>query len=413
MTGALSSSDKYSRADDFQGDSVPEDRSVIIVSDLHLGLEGQEEVGTDFSDLLRFLCTPGTKGEREGHPAISIDGKIRRLRMPDRIILLGDIVDMWSPRKDTYSSVLEDSFSLILSLLEFPAKIIYVAGNHDEEMAEIRGSFPQDIEPWVKICKDHYPDTAIKSNDEKQYTGLLIGNFRYFFMHGQQFDLMFKTAGLLQNYPGWVAKNYMLFRDHPGLKWGLRFLSIVLIGYLLAASFIWKITPPFEGTAYFILGLMLIIVLFTLEPTSIRAAWDFVTRRVKTKTASIETILEEGFWIPDAGKNILADVVVFGHTHVADDSKDRYRQRFHKRFINTGAWGKTKTRTGDGEESAINTFVYIDDDGPLLCYWPTSGQAPVYISRTLSGDPEKKIAAAQSSRDRFRRWRRHYFWTHA
>lgn len=169
MTGALSSSDKYSRVDDFQGDSVPEDRSVIIVSDLHLGLEGQEEVGTDFSDLLRFLCTPGTKGEQEGHPAISIDGKIRRLRMPDRIILLGDIVDMWTPRKDTYSSVLEDSFSLILSLLEFPAKIIYVAGNHDEEMAEIRGNFPHDIEPRVKICKDHYPETAIKSNDEKQY----------------------------------------------------------------------------------------------------------------------------------------------------------------------------------------------------------------------------------------------------
>jgi predicted phosphodiesterase len=390
-------------------DPVPDDKSVIVVSDLHLGLEGQQNVNKDFSDFLEYLGKLKPKGAPGEHLTVSIDGKMRELYAPDKFVLLGDIVDLWSPRNNSYSSALEDSFPLISSLLGFPAKIVYVAGNHDEEIAEIKGCFPKGSPTRVKINQDHYPDNPPDKKGNNQCTGIKIGDLRYFFLHGQQFDMMFNTAGILQDYPGWVSKNYMLFREHPVLKWGCRLLCGVSFVYILA-SIIWSLTLPFEEAAYFILGLTLIITLFTIEPTSFRALWDFLNRRIKAKTATIETIIEEGFWKPEAGNNLLADVVVFGHTHVADDSKDRYLSEYHKRFINSGAWGSLNTVSSDGYESEANSFIYIDAGGPLLFYWPSGGKSPAYISTTLTGNPKKKIKSTLSSADRFRRWRRRVFW---
>ena len=393
-------------------DTLPEGTSVIVVSDLHMGLEGQENVSRDFSALLAYLGKLKKKDSDGEHQTVTIDGKPRELYAPDKIILLGDIVDLWSPRKDTYSSVVEDGYPLLDTLMAFPAKIVYVAGNHDEEIAEFTGSFPTGLPTRLKIIQDHYPEDHTCSGNDKQYTGLPIGGHRYFFLHGQQFDMMFNTAGVFQDYPGWVAKNYMLFREHPILKQGARGICGISFIYLLVAAF-GMISSTFVEQFGIFFGVTFVISLFTIEPTSFRWLWDSVNMRIKTKTATIETIIDEGFWKPEAGRNLLADVVVFGHTHVADDSKGRYLGQYQKRFINSGNWGPIKTATSDNEECEINTFIYIDADGPLLFYWPSGGREPVYISKTLTGDPKRKIARTLTPFDRFRRWRRRVFWTGA
>lgn len=370
-----------------RAETIPDDQSIIVVSDLHLGLDGQEQVGAEFSKFLAFIGTLRPRVAPGDHPGVPVEGKVRKLYAPDKIILLGDIVDLWSPRMNSRSSVLEDSYSVIQSLLALPAEIVYVAGNHDEEIAEVEGTFPKSVPGKLKVVKRHYPDNNIEENGTKRYSGIPVGDHRYFFMHGQQFDLMFKTAGLLQNYPGWVAKNYQLFRDNPNVMWFFRILFGFSLFYVLATLFL-KITTMFDGAIYILLGFSLVIVLFSIEPGSFRALWDFMSGRVKAKTETVKAIIDDGFWKPQAGESVRADVVVFGHTHVADDSKGVYLERYRKRFINSGSWGEEKTKTRDGTgESETNTFVYIDAAGPLLFRWPKGGPLPEHIRTTLTGDP--------------------------
>ena len=57
-----------------------------------------------------------------------------------------------------------------------------------------------------------------------------------------------------------------------------------------------------------------------------------------------------------------------------------------KRFINSGNWGPTKTATSDNDEGEINTFVYIDAEGPLLFYWPSGG----HVTGIHQQDPDRR-----------------------
>jgi UDP-2,3-diacylglucosamine pyrophosphatase LpxH len=366
---------------------IPDNRSVIVVSDLHLGLKGHDTVVADFLDFLAFLKRTVSDGHSE-NPDVLVHGKPRKLFPPEKIILLGDIIDLWSPRNDNRASVLADSYLIIQFLLSFPAEIVYVAGNHDDEISEIEGSFPVSGPGKLKIIKRHYPDTPPDKDGIKKHQGIGIGNHRYFFMHGQQFDLLFNIAGLLQNYPGWVAKNYSLFRDHGRFKWLFRAIFAISAIYLVLANMILGFSTVLDGMVYFLLGLSMVIFLFTIEPSIFRDFWDTISLRKKVKTETIKTIIENGFWKKEAGENIQADSVVFGHTHVADDSKDRYLQEYHKRFINSGSWGDEEIKKlNDTGEAEKNTFVYIDAGGPVLFCWPDKGPLPQQVVTTLTGDP--------------------------
>lgn len=398
-------------------DSVPEDRSVIVVSDLHLGLDKQESVPKDFLDFLGFLGTLAPKGS--GTPVtVDMEGRPRPLYAPATIILLGDIVDMWSPKDEKFSSCMEKFTKIIFCFLRLPPHMVYVAGNHDNEVAEFAGDYPRGIPPpHVRIIADHYPEQydIAKGRDGKEvktYPGLTVGTEQYFFLHGQQFDQLFCLAGPFQDYPGWVQKNYFLFKEYPMIKMGFRALFLIALAYAVAASAFRSL--PFGSVACFIAGFTFLVCLFTLEPTTIRTTWDFISGRVKARTETIQAVIEEGFWDRDAGKNIRAGTVVFGHTHVVDDSKDRYRAEHGKRFINTGAWGHTgKIKTPGGRVTETNTFAYIDADGPLLFHWPSGGTKPVYIARTLTGDAPLRAQAVPGMRARFRRWLHKHFWVRA
>lgn len=367
-------------------EELPEDRSMIVVSDLHLGLKERDkvpEVFLLFAEFLKKVCS----GKPSDNPDVTVDGKTRKLFPPSKIILLGDIIDLWSPRSNSRSSVLIDSYPVIQALFSLPADIVYVAGNHDDEISEIEGSFPRSGPEKLKVIKRHYPEGVMDTDGREKHHGILAGDHSYFFMHGQQFDLMFNVAGLLQNYPGWVARNYSLFKENPRIKWIFRLIFIICAGYGIIAQGILKISTFLDGFIYFLLGMTLVIFLFSMEPSTFRNFWDSISLRKKTKTETIETIIEAGFWKKEAGKDILADTVIFGHTHIADDSKGRYLQEYGKRFINSGSWGDEPIETSDGRRvSEKNTFVYIDAEGPVLFHWPDKGTVPEQIETTLTGD---------------------------
>jgi hypothetical protein len=116
-------------------------------------------------------------------------------------------------------------------------------------------------------------------------------------------------------------------------------------------------------------------------------------------------LIENGFWKKDLGDNILADTVVFGHTHYPDDSKDRYLvDPINKRFINSGCWGD-KINFNGKIVNRENTFVYIDAEGPVLFKWQKGGP-PKQISMTLTGH----FAGAGPSVSSITYWVRQNIW---
>lgn len=386
-------------------------RSVIVVSDLHLALDTCEHESPvdDFSDFIAFIQGLFLGGGTAGSPLVMVDEKPKRLFPPEKIILLGDIVDLWSPRNNSRASVLMDTFPVICPFVQFlsalGAEIVYVAGNHDDEIADFEDSFSVSGAGRLTILKRHWPTDSIESADGvKQYPGIKIGDHSYFFMHGHQFDLLFRAVGVLQNYPGWVSKNYTLFRENPGIKWFFRALLGATAIYA-AAHAIFDITISNDWAIYILFGISLVIVLFSLNPYYFRKFWDIISGRKKSKDESIETLIENGFWKKDLGDNILADTVVFGHTHYPDDSKDRYLvDPINKRFINSGCWGD-KINFNGKIVNRENTFVYIDAEGPVLFKWQKGGP-PKQISMTLTGH----FAGAGPSVSSITYWVRQNIW---
>ena len=92
----------------------------VFISDLHLGFRGcQAEY------LLEFLEQLAT----------------------DQLVLVGDIVDLWSLKKSLYWPLAHQAVvRQILKLARDGTKVIYVPGNHDEECRELCGAEVAGIE---------------------------------------------------------------------------------------------------------------------------------------------------------------------------------------------------------------------------------------------------------------------------
>ena len=132
----------------FGVEKLPDDRSIIVVSDLHLG--GLEDSGTAerFSRFLDYLATDlisvsdiCQSGKKTGtdDPAGT-----KRLYPPEKIILLGDIMELWDSRNRDRNCSFLDAFLPFLKMRDMDCDVIYVTGNHDEDVAEFIASRDED-----------------------------------------------------------------------------------------------------------------------------------------------------------------------------------------------------------------------------------------------------------------------------
>jgi predicted phosphodiesterase len=402
------------------GEELIPGKSIIVVSDLHLGLECKDCVSRDFLVFLDFLSGLKPKGDPDHHPAIQVQGKNRELYQPEKIILLGDIVDLWTPRNNSRTCVFLDSFPVIRKLLTLPCEKIYVTGNHDTEVNEVSGNYPGCHPPEITIASRHYPESVKSPDGQEKFTGLRAGKHHYYFLHGQQFDMLFILTSFLRDYPGWVANNCEVFKENPGLRWVFRGLFGASFLYILATwtGVMQQVSGPYASQIndfiYAVFGFSFVIFFISLDTGKFRTLIDFLQYRTKAKGMPIWGIVDTGFWKVEEGKNITADVVVFGHTHRADDSKSRYCSRPGKRFINSGSWEHQRVSKHHGTrkcEDPCYTFVYIDEAGPLLCRWvpdTTTTGHPAYFGNTTTGDHrglEPQISA-------LRKWLRQHLSKH-
>lgn len=388
---------------------VDQERSILVVSDLHLGSHKGERTSSDFQSFLTWLTTACNASNATTVEMKS--GKIPRtkiLRPPQMLILLGDIADFWVQREPLRKALLDDTYPLIPRLLKLPIPIIYVIGNHDREIYEIKGKFlDSGTGKMITIEPDQYPHPSKDRAHPISDKGLKVGNkYEYTFLHGHQLDKSFQIVRAFSEFPGWVSNNSSIFELHPlarKISWSVTLFGI-FFGILLILNYL-SFVPPVVNTILIVLVGASIPVSIIAIPSDwldllYRGVGDtaigkklkpFFTRRIhaeRWKRIDYFKAIREFRKKRDSGGT---NVVIFGHTHMLDDYNDL---KINKRFINTGTWdssiqdainfetglryhivGKDKDSINESDYfsrvSVWNTFVYIDKEGPFTMMWDT------------------------------------------
>ncbi|VVB89755.1 UDP-2,3-diacylglucosamine hydrolase [uncultured archaeon] len=345
--------------------------SIIVVSDIHLGsVSSKNEDFTKFLDWLAEI-------EKKGGESISSGGKAVKLSPPEKLILLGDILELWSPIDNNIKYTVQEAIEPFSKLMNLKCEKVFVLGNHDENVSKYLDEFKLRTDYAVKkynfglnknftIIDRHYPEDA----HDKEKGFLKIGTRKYFFLHGQQFDKLFLAAGPLANIPSKTAEISGAFSNiFPFNGWSIVMLFIVSG----AAYLITKNDIIFTISA----GSFLLSVprLFTYFQDKV---WAKLKRHVedRPKYSDVETIIKKKYY--DFEKDKTGDDVnfVFGHTHVPEIHEHTF-QRNDKElkmlFVNSGSWVVDK-------DYIHNTFVYIDESGAYLYRWGDGGDVELLSS---------------------------------
>jgi UDP-2,3-diacylglucosamine pyrophosphatase LpxH len=360
---------------------VTEER-IVVVSDVHIG-----EEGVDPGVLRSFLDWMGTLDPVKGVDVATGSGRVT-LRRPTKVILLGDILELWAPRIPDIRAPLHDSLPVFSSLFSMDCEKIYVLGNHDEGISE--GILEHQCPNGTRfiITPRHYPrhpreDDESIPDDQIVHTGIPVGAHSYFFLHGQQFDGDFENAGMLRKFPGWMSTLASAYNQiGPRLGQGSLVLAIITAAYLLLPPFQVIQSPAFFLLVAFLLGISVFIAVpafFSPRMPEFWKAWNRLRGLLRleqekicrdprgklwkcTKYMNIGMIISKEYYKPDKARQIEADTIVFGHTHLPETSTDEVRNQVGKAFLNTGSWVPSK-------KYPYNTFVYIDPVGAWLLRW--------------------------------------------
>lgn len=358
---------------------------VIIVSDVHLGGKGSNY--PDFWDFLDWLTSLPATGK-----TFTCDGDEVTIKKPGTLVLLGDILEFWDPREDDRNYVAKDALTPLSILNELDCNIIYVIGNHDEDIFEIRKiwkakgvRFPYKGKGTFKIVFRSYPERV---KGTKRVEGVKIGQKWYAFLHGHQFDkfqVFYKISRFLKvrfDPIDWhqdlanvsFAKNVGR-KKRPTLIFGLLLLLYGFVYYLGRNTTIWS----GFGILWVIISSFFVVTILPRFVTWLNTEiWRRNTGKIVPKCRPVKDVIEERY-VPEKGKYINADVIVFGHTHYPGYYTKETNEK-KRVFINTGCW-VTLDKECEERGAVPNTFLYIDAKAPYLLRWDKEKVAKGEITR--------------------------------
>lgn len=361
-----------------------EAKCVIAVSDLHFGMRNKEicmpEVFNDFLEWIKRLERGEVCTVKLGAWGRGREEKV--LKPPDKLILMGDIIELW----DATDRSIDICWRPILqSMADLKCEKVYLLGNHDIALMEIRGRYAIGASPMTIVMGVYPEQPSVKGVKGKiPLETLKIGNRRYLFLHGHQFDWLFRKVGLT-----WVA--VALFRDGSeafGLySWVLSALFIITLIAKMAfpASFTLTLLVP-------IMGVLGIPRLFT---SVARPAWNKLFKTRYNRRRAIKGFIGWWKWFTKKREYPPNLTIVYGHTHLADvlDLKeveqvmgrtvlDRVTiEKARIKLINTPAW------IWDKREKYMRVlrcvFFYADEEGGELLGWDWRKKRPFLIPRDV------------------------------
>lgn len=339
-------------------------QAYIIISDVHLGnAECNQKEFCYFLEWVRDLANQPK--------IIKCKDKEVTIKNPDKIILLGDILDLWNPKNGDRYNIIKDSMRPFSLLSNINCDKIYVVGNHDDSLDGLEGKVDcETLNNGTKfdIYNRHYPKKDKKSGIA---SGIKIGNRSYFFLHGHQFDreqAIVKHVSKLWNPINWFQDlfNVTFTKKHWKVNFAI-FLGL-LIGkkYFLLKVFL---QSSFLGN----LGWATVTGIFALSsiPGIIANTQGIIYNSTKPTDKNAEQVIQDKYYQRNKG-TINADVVVFGHTHFAS-SYELKTEAENKLFLNSGCWTGTDTEF-NGIMCYINTFLYLDETGAYIMTWRGSGE---------------------------------------
>jgi len=351
-------------------------KSIIVVADTHFGLytDGEACDPNAFADFLKWLKKLETKNQSldVGDWVSRSFGKKLELKPPEKLILLGDILELWTASNESiFASIM---YALRL-LSELNCEKIYLLGNHDNDLIGIGGKYPLGASD-IKIIKE----------DEYWVYGQ---NEDFCFLHGHQFDKGFSL-------PSWksislIRKTALVFGNYTVLLAALFFFNI---GLCIAG---------FGGVANIMLTALLGLI-------SVPYLFIKFARKVFNKLKTIKFNPEAA--LESADRNIFYRIweseapffnVIYGHTHTIDDWKitgtmDGVEEELGT-VMNLPSWvrdlePKRKKKSmlerwrimkppSEIKKEISNVFLYLSKDyPPLFIGWDSSntqGKKPYYI----------------------------------
>ena len=102
---------------------------IIVVADTHFGIKkGSISMPGYFADFLRWIRELEKEKEKKVRILEGESPRNRTLTRPDKIIFLGDIIELWDSEDEAVNTCVS---TLMPTLAEIEAEKIYVLGNHD------------------------------------------------------------------------------------------------------------------------------------------------------------------------------------------------------------------------------------------------------------------------------------------
>jgi len=192
---------------------------IIVVADTHFGIKkGSISMPGYFGDFLRWI----KELEEEKKKTVKIlDGetpKDKTLIKPDKIIFLGDILELWDSEDEAVNTCVS---TLMPTLAEIGAEKIYVLGNHDNILDKA----------LLSQEKEYYPlgESNLKIVEEYPSDGFLpIGDQNYLFVHGHQFDKHFTNIGKLYNILPALRNVSNALTNYVPLLFGISIISAII-----------------------------------------------------------------------------------------------------------------------------------------------------------------------------------------
>lgn len=339
-------------------------QAYIVISDVHLGnWECNHKEFCHFLEWIRDLAN---------QPKVIIcDNKEVTIVNPDKIILLGDILELWNPRNGDRDNVLKDCIRPFSLLSNIDCDKIYVVGNHDDSLGELEGKFDCEIlgnGTKFEIYNGHYPK---KDKNSGVASGLKIGNRSYLFLHGHQFDNEQAIIRSVSNF--WDPINW--FQDLFNVTFTKKYWKVNFVIFLCMLLgekyFLWS--EFLKSSLLGNLGWALIIGFFALSsiPGIVANTQGIIYNFTRSIDKTAEQVIQHKYYRKSKG-TIDANGIVFGHTHFAS-SYELKTEEGKKLFLNSGCWVGKDARF-NGIMCYVNTFIYLDESGAYVLTWRGSGK---------------------------------------
>jgi len=388
-----------------------EERSVIVISDTHLGLGPstwnlpglRNTLSCEPKILSGFLNWLKSVEEGEYYSIQLSDGSEKQILPSSELILLGDIIELWDA-SDRAIEFCSRDFNRAIS--ELKCEKVYLLGNHDDVLREVSTTLPSGTSS-LKIVTDIYPG----QDEEPPY--IEKGAKRYIFLHGHQFDTLSQLAGPLSKSLGWVRDGAEAFGTFSWLIVGIFIISVFMAMLKLV------------NIDIYLLGFLGVLSTPRIFISFARPIWNKLSGKRYNQVGAVKGFYK--YWRKISRRaDYPSDLnVVYGHTHLTDIITSREIEEIldlddwktELTLLNIPSWVKDQAK----DDVLLATFLYIDDEGAYYVGWDWDKNSPFLISDeaisnrvkgvTLSEEAQVKLVSSGWPEKLADKWARQYKYT--